>query len=129
MRQVKELSQEQMAEKLGLSLNGYANIERGNADAPLSRIQQIADVFEMDLMELMSFGEKNVVFFVGNEQHASPVNFNNVTHIENSPADLMQALEKARFILEIKDKEIAMQHNEIEQLKKIIMLLEQQKEL
>lgn len=117
MRQVKELSQEQMAEKLGLSLNGYANIERGNADAPLSRIQQIADVFEMDLMELLSFGEKNVVVFVGNENH-------NVFQNSNS-SELANELEKAQLLLEIKDKEIAMQRNEIEQLKKIIELLEQ----
>jgi transcriptional regulator with XRE-family HTH domain len=32
MRQSKSLSQEEMAEKLGLSLNGYANIERGETD-------------------------------------------------------------------------------------------------
>lgn len=117
IRQVKELSQEQMTEKLGLSLNGYANIERGNADAPLSRIQQIAEVFEMDLMELLSFGEKNVVVFVGNENH-------NVFQNSNS-SELANDLEKAQLMLEIKDKEIAMQRNEIEQLKKIIELLEQ----
>lgn len=89
MRQVKELSQEEMAEKLGLSLNGYANIERGHADAPLSRIQQIADVFEMDLMELLSFGEKNVVVFVGNE---------NKNVFQNSDSsELAHELEKAQL--------------------------------
>lgn len=43
MRQAKSLSQEEMAEKLGLSLNGYANIERGETDVASSRIQQIAE--------------------------------------------------------------------------------------
>jgi transcriptional regulator with XRE-family HTH domain len=35
MRQLKEFSQEDMAEKLGLSLNGYANIERGETDVQM----------------------------------------------------------------------------------------------
>jgi transcriptional regulator with XRE-family HTH domain len=120
MRQAKELSQEQMAEKLGLSLNGYANIERGETDVASSRIQQIAEVLDSDFMELVSFGERNVVFLTGGEHHTY-----NVGVIQNSKVDL----EKAQLLLEIKDKEIAMQQNEIEQLKKIIMLLEQQKEL
>ncbi len=76
MRQVKELSQEQMAEKLGLSLNGYAKIERGETNPPLPRIKQIADVFEMDFMELVSFGEKNVVFLTGGKNHTFLTNFN-----------------------------------------------------
>ena len=119
MRQAKELSQEQMAEKLGLSLNGYANIERGETDVASSRIQQIAEVLDSDFMELVSFGERNVVFLTGSENH----NVSNVLHISNTSNDL----EKAQLIIEIKEKEIAMQQNEIEQLKKIIMLLEQQK--
>ena len=90
VRQLKELSQEEMAEKLGLSLNGYTNIERGHADAPLSRIQQIADVFEMDLMELMGFGERNVVVFVGNENR-------NVFQHSNPSVELTHELEKAQL--------------------------------
>ncbi|MDP1614216.1 MAG: helix-turn-helix transcriptional regulator [Methylococcales bacterium] len=58
MRQLKEFSQEEMAEKLKLSLNGYANIERGETDVQMSRLEQIATIFDMDLMELLNFGEK-----------------------------------------------------------------------
>lgn len=107
MRQAKELSQEQMAEKLGLSLNGYANIERGETNPPLQRIEQIAKVFEIDLMELLSFGERNVVFFVGNE-NSSPVNFNNVSH-DSKSSSLAHELDKA--------------HLEISYLKEIIELM------
>ncbi len=101
MRHVKGFSQEQMAEKLGLSLNGYANIERGETNPPLQRIEQIADVFEIDFMELMSFGEKNVIC-LGNE------NNNNISNI-NSSNQLTHELEKA--------------HLEIAYLKEIIALM------
>jgi len=114
MRQAKSLSQEEMAEKLGLSINGYANIERGETDVASSRIQQIAEALDADFMELVSFGERNVVFLTGGEHHTY-----NVGIIQNSKADL----EKAQLMLEVKDKEIAMQQNEITYLKEIIELM------
>jgi transcriptional regulator with XRE-family HTH domain len=45
MRQQKGWSQEEMAEKLYMSVNGYANIERGETDVKIYRLQQIANVF------------------------------------------------------------------------------------
>ncbi len=112
MRQAKELSQEQMAEKLGLSLNGYANIERGETDVAASRIQQIADVLDSDFMELVSFGERNVVFLTG-ENHS----YNNLGIILNiAPTDFKHDLEKSQIIIDA-------QRSEIAHLKEIIELM------
>ncbi len=109
MRQAKSLSQEEMAEKLGLSLNGYANIERGETDVASSRIQQIADVLDSDFMELVSFGERNVVFLTGSENH----NVSNILHISNTSNEL----EKAHLIIEAQQKEIAYLKEIIELMK------------
>ena len=65
LRQLKGWSQEEMADKLEMSTNGYAKIERGETDLPLSRLEQIAKVFEIELVELFSFGEKNVFYVTG----------------------------------------------------------------
>ncbi|MEI6747321.1 MAG: helix-turn-helix transcriptional regulator [Methylococcaceae bacterium] len=108
MRQAKELSQEQMAEKLGLSLNGYANIERGETDVASLRIKQIAEALDANFMELVSFGERNVVFLTGSENH----NVSNILHISNTSNDL----EKAHLIIEA-------QQTEITYLKEIIELM------
>jgi transcriptional regulator with XRE-family HTH domain len=62
MRQSKGWSQEEMADKLNLSVNGYANIERGETDVQISRLEKIAETFGMELLELLSFGEKNVFY-------------------------------------------------------------------
>ncbi|WP_069471922.1 hypothetical protein [Candidatus Marithrix sp. Canyon 246] len=40
-------------------MNGYANIERGETDVQVSRLEQIAETFGMGLLELFNFGEKN----------------------------------------------------------------------
>ncbi len=52
IRTVKGWSQEEVAERLSMSVNGYANIERGDTDIHLSRLEQIARIFEMELAEL-----------------------------------------------------------------------------
>lgn len=106
-----------MAEKLGLSVNGYANIERGETDVQMSRIQQIADVLDVDLMELLSFGERNVVCFTGNENHFL-TNFNNISHDSTESIDLKNDLEKAHLIIEAKNAEVAYLKEIIELMKK-----------
>jgi len=62
MRQSKNWSQEDMANKLGMSVAGYAKIEQGRTDTNFSKLEQIASVFELDVVELLSFGEKNVIW-------------------------------------------------------------------
>ena len=53
MRQSKNWSQEDMADKLGMSVAGYAKIEQGRTDANFSKLEQIASVFELDVVELL----------------------------------------------------------------------------
>ena len=54
-RKLKGWSQEDIAAKLEMSSNGYGSIERGDTDVNLSRLNSIAELFDMTLLELMSF--------------------------------------------------------------------------
>ena len=62
VRESKAWSQEQMAEKLNMSLNGYAKIERGETKLYLDKLEQIAQVFDIDVVELMQYDGKNICF-------------------------------------------------------------------
>ncbi|MDC2826650.1 helix-turn-helix transcriptional regulator [Rodentibacter pneumotropicus] len=62
LREAKDWSQEQMAEKLNMSLNGYAKIERGESKIYLDKLEQIAQVFDIDVVELMHSDGKNICF-------------------------------------------------------------------
>ena len=62
IRESKEWSQEQMAEKLNMSLNGYAKIERGETKLYLDKLEQIAQILDIDVVELIQSGEKNSCF-------------------------------------------------------------------
>ena len=116
IRETKGLTQEQVAEKLKISVNAYGDIERGNNDVKLSRLKQIAEFFEIKLSDLFELTEKGTlnIYFSGCEQ-----NENNKLYIGASAIEF----EKQQLIIELKDKEIAMQQREIENLKEIIALL------
>jgi len=111
IREAKDLTQEQMAEKLGVSQSAYGDIERGDNDPKLSKLQKIADIFEMQLSELVDLSEKGTLNINFNKQGK-----NNI-YITSSLTEKEMAL---------KDKELAMQAREIENLRAIIALLKRE---
>ena len=65
LRTLKELSQENVAEMLGISITAYSKIERGETDVQLSRLSQIAKAFNVSIEEILNFGDKIVHSFNG----------------------------------------------------------------
>jgi XRE family transcriptional regulator, regulator of sulfur utilization len=55
------LSQENMADLLSLSTTAYGDIERGKTDLTLSRLNQIAKVFDLSLTALLNDEEQPAV--------------------------------------------------------------------
>lgn len=62
LRIEKNLTQEQMGEKLNLSTSAYCKIEYGETDLTLTRLNKIAKVLDMSASELFNKIEKNVYF-------------------------------------------------------------------
>lgn len=54
IRESKNLSQEQMGKKLGLSQNAYSKIEIGKTEITLERLYQIAEIFEQPATYLIT---------------------------------------------------------------------------
>ena len=107
IREAKDWSQEQMAEKLNMSLNGYAKIERGESKIYLDKLEQIAQVLDIDIVELMQSDGKNICF-----------------QIESPLGSVYQGGGKTQFLIEIERLKLALSYaNEKEDLLK--KLLEQ----
>lgn len=107
IRKAKDWSQEQMAEKLNMSLNGYAKIERGESKIYLDKLEQIAQVFDIDVIELMQSDGKNICF-----------------QIESPQGAVYQGVGESSLLIEIERLKLALSHaNEKEELLK--KLLEQ----
>ncbi len=120
IREMKGWSQKEMAEKLNMSTSGYANIERGETNVQYSRLEQLAKLLDLKLSELTDLDDKNFqIFLGGNDQDGD----NNVT-MYSSDTQLQHKLEMNKLTMNQQQKEILYQKAEIDNLKKIIELLE-----
>jgi transcriptional regulator with XRE-family HTH domain len=114
LRQVKNWSQEDMAQRLEMSINGYARIERGETDLQLSRLEQIAKTFDMDLSEFFGINEKTVFNLAVKQTNQNHWYISSTV----SQIELLHELEKAHLTIEQQTKEIAYLKEIIEWMKK-----------
>lgn len=122
LRHSRKWSQEYIAEKLGMSPNGYGALERGDSHITLEKLEKIAQLLEVPLSELCDEGGNNVFNLAGANNHNTTQFQINVYSPECS--EIKHELDKQLLINELKDKEIGMKNEEITALKKIISLLE-----
>lgn len=99
MREINQWSQEEMAEKLEISPAGYAKIEHGKTNLTLDRLKQIAQIFNIDVVELIAQNERAFFFAIGdNSNHHNYIGVDQALAMEN---------EKLKLLLESKESEIA----------------------
>lgn len=100
MREINQWSQEEMAEKMGLSTTGYAKIERGQTKLNIDKLLQIANIFQCNASELLP------------NEPISPKWYNNTFHGSNSAnyyasdSGLILEIERLKSRLEAKEEQI-----------------------
>ena len=128
IREDKHFTQADMAEKLGLSITGYAKIERGQSQINIERLQQISKVLEVSIAELIPFGDDGVVVFNNsNDNFSNSSNFSLALGnpaLEAEVANLRQILAHKNEIIESRDREINLLRQQLETLQKLISSLE-----
>jgi transcriptional regulator with XRE-family HTH domain len=109
-RHLKGWSQEQVAEKLAMTVGGYGGLERGETNIQLSRLKQLAELFEIELTDLFT-PENNTIH--ANHSNTSINNFgyqqNHHWHIYSNDeiVELKHQLEIAALKNHNLEKEIA----------------------
>ena len=121
LREMNGWSQEVMAERLDMSKNGYARIERGESKLNMERLEQIAEIFNIDVVDLISQEYERAIFVIGGD--SSNNTGNNTTYYGNSDS-LAAENEKLKLIIQHKDELLSQKDNEIEALKKLVVALE-----
>ncbi|RDE96069.1 XRE family transcriptional regulator [Aggregatibacter aphrophilus] len=128
IREDKHFTQADMAEKLGLSITGYAKIERGQSQINIERLQQISKVLEVSIAELIPFCDDGVVVFNNsNDNFSNSSNFSLALGnpaLEAEVANLRQILAHKNEIIESRDREINVLKQQVETLQKLISSLE-----
>lgn len=123
LREQRQLSQENMADKLGMSVTGYAKIERGEVRSNLPRLEQISEVFDMDICELLSYGESEKVYFNNSVTESTNSNNSNSFLFAVGNDNLEKAIQQLQLIISHKDELLAQKDKIILGLEREIALL------
>lgn len=62
-RELKNMTREEMADNLGLSVSAYGKIERNETEVTISRLQQIAEILKVDLAQILNFDVSQIFTF------------------------------------------------------------------
>lgn len=73
IREIRRLTQEEMAESLGMSQSNYSKLERDEIEFNISRLIEISQVLNVKPEELLRADESNV-FFIQNNETVSGIN-------------------------------------------------------
>ncbi|KMK52524.1 hypothetical protein RO21_00455 [[Actinobacillus] muris] len=121
IREDKCLTQADMAERLSMSVTGYAKLERGETNISIDRLHRIAKVLEVDIFDLMASNNEGVVVF----NHSND-NFSNSTNFSialGNPA-LEAEIKHLNYIVLAKNELLDAREREIESLKQQISALQ-----
>ncbi len=115
LRESQNWSQEEMANKLNMSTNGYSKIERGETRLTIDKLEKISKTFGVDILELMSLGEPNILLF--QEQNNIGI-INSSQQLASEIINLKQTITHKDEMLAQKDTLLQSQQREIELLRK-----------
>lgn len=60
LRELRNLTQEYMADQLNLSLRAYSKIESGETQLTINRVNEISSILDIDALDLLAFDEKKI---------------------------------------------------------------------
>lgn len=103
-----------------MSKNGYAKIERGETNLNLHKLEQIANIFNINVLELIKNDDKNVLFFM-NDHNTDYYGSNE--NLTSEIAQLKLIISHKDELLKQRDLVIELKDSEISALKDIISLL------
>lgn len=87
IRELKNFTQEYVAQQLGLSTRAYSKIETGETQLTINRLNEISAILEVQPMEVLGFDDKKVFNFYNSND------INNVKNM-NMPEKLIQQYEE-----------------------------------
>ena len=110
------ISQEEMADRIGMTPQGYGKIERDETDVPYSRLELVCGALNTSLENLAAYGEKSISNNTNSSISSNANNGNNSTYQIYSNEMLAQ---ENNFL---KDK-ILLLEGKIKDLEEIIVLM------
>lgn len=128
LRELKKMSQEELAEKIFMTGDGYGKIERGERSLDIHRLEQIANALEISLSDLLAITDKSELYLVNDNSQVFIKNTNNhPVYNFNGNDDLIAENENLKLQLQHKDELLKQKETENELLKELVSTLKSQK--
>lgn len=131
LREKNDWTQEQLADRIGMSKNGYAKLERGESQITFERLKQIANAFELDIVDLVKLSEKSFICQIS-ENHSTNYYVSHANHDDSSL--LLAEIERLKLInlhkdeiIQLKEQALAQKVQENDTLKQLIEMLKTHK--
>lgn len=96
IRELRNYTQDHMAEKLGITQAGYSKIERGETDVAFSKLEEIASILEVSISDLVSFDGQKYFNSFNNVKGSN----NGSVIINDTPSDVKKLYEDKIALLE-----------------------------
>lgn len=94
IRELKNLTQEYMAEKLDISQAAYSKLEKGTTKISQDKLEKIAEVLEINPNDITNFDNQKVLNSYNNSIIGNNSNYNDVKIIRQLYEDKIALLEK-----------------------------------
>lgn len=117
VRELKGYKQEYVADKVGLSVTAYGNIERNDSSLTFERLEQIADALEVSVQDILNIPEQFNVHSIVNSQQIGFNHFDNYTDNRTASEIEIQGYKQA---LENAQKEIEYLRQQNTQLMEVL---------
>ena len=121
LRKAQNWSQEEMAEKMEMSKNDYARIERGEGKLDWDKLQKIAAIFKIDIVQLIEAENKGFVI----QQTIGFHNDDNNHHYGNNIDSLVIEIEKLKLTVAYQKELLEQKNNEIQTLNTLVAVLKE----
>ena len=80
-RELKNLTRENLADQLDMSLSGYSKLERGEVDLTITKLYRISEILEVSVSQILNF-DASQIFNINNSTGAN--GYVNEFHQHNS---------------------------------------------
>lgn len=120
IRRFKEITQEELSEKLAMSVQAYSKLENGETRLDTDRLEQIAQILGVSAQEILDLEHKNLIFGQLNNLDNSQ---NNTINLNSENQKLINLFEKT---IQEKGEEILFLREQIKAQNEQIRILNEQ---
>lgn len=128
-RQLKQIPLVEMAEKMGMSEDGYSLLERGKRRFDDDKIERAAVVLDMDLADLMGINESSTICVLNDNKLEYGVslvgNHSNHTVYYGGTAELAAENERLKLIAAHQTELLERQERELSALRELVRLMKE----